>query len=188
LKQTLTVILILTVFVDISFPLTGSESLKTQYLLLLKILTYDKKFLSKKSDKVIIGIVFQSNYRTSDASKDALIAAIGESMLKVEKRKVNFILMDLSFTGELEYYGKNSAPDVLFILPIRDINFSSILAYSWKFKILTFTSVPAYMDEGISTCVNMNGERPVILINRISARNEGVDFSSQLLKVARIVE
>ena len=188
MKKLFIIFLVFTAFVEISFPISGSESLKTQYLLLLKILTYDKKFLNKVSDKVTIGIVFQSNYKTSDVSKDVLISAFEESELKVENRRVNYILMDLSLKGELEYYGKNSTPDVLFVLPLKDINFSSIIAYSWKYKIMTFTSVPAYMNEGISTCVNMNGERPVILINRLSARNEGVDFSSQLLKVARIIE
>jgi len=44
------------------------------------------------------------------------------------------------------------------------------------------------MNVGISACINVDGEKPVIIINRNSARNEGVDFSSQLLKVSRVIE
>jgi len=168
--------------------MSSSGSLKTQYTLLLKILTYDKKFLNKVSDKVIIGVVFQSGYRLSSDAKESLIEIIDGSDLKVEKRMVNYLLIDLSKSGGLENSVRNNPPDVLFVLPMRGINIGSITSVSQKYYIMTFTSVPAYMNDGISTCVNMDGEKPVIIINRNSARKEGVDFSSQLLKVARIIE
>jgi YfiR/HmsC-like len=188
LKKVLIVFLVLVVIVGILFPMSGSGSLQTQYTLLLKILTYNKNFLNKATDKVIIGIVFQSSYRPSIDTKETLIDVIDESGLKVENRIVNYILMDLSGSGGFEYFVKNNSPDVLFVLPMRGVNIGSITSVSEKYKIMTFTIVPAYMNDGISTCVNMDGEKPVIIINRNSARNEGVDFSSQLLKVARIIE
>lgn len=188
MKKTLTIFLFLIVFVENSFSMSGSESLKTQYILLLKILTYNKKFLSRSSDNVVIGIAYQSGYRLSSDTKESLVDIIDESALRVEKRKVNYILIDMSEAGAMENFVRNNTPDVIFILPLRGFNISSITSYSRKYKIMTFTDVPAYMDEGVSTCVNMDGEKPGIMINRISARSEGVDFSSQLLKVARMVE
>ena len=176
------------IFVEIAFPLSGSETLKTQYLLLLKILTYDKKFLSRSSDNVAIGIAYQRSYRLSSDTKESLVEIIDESGLSVEKRKINYILVDMSESGALENFFRNNSPDVLFVLPLRSTGINNITALSQKHKVMTFTNVPAYMDEGISTCVNMDGEKPSIMINRNSARSEGVDFSSQLLKVARIVE
>jgi YfiR/HmsC-like len=174
--------------VGILFPISGSESLKIQYTLLLKIMTYNKNFLGKATDKVIIGIVFQSGYRISTDAKETLVDVIDGSGLKVENRIVNYILIDLSGSAGMEYFVKNSSPDVLFVLPMRGINISNITDVSERYKIMTFTVVPAFMDDGISACVNMDGEKPVIMINRNSARSEGVDFSSQLLKVARIIE
>jgi hypothetical protein len=188
LKKVFIISLVLAVIVGILFPMSGSESLKTQYTLLLKILTYDKNFLGKRTDKVIIGIVYQSSYRLSADEKETLIDLIDESGLKVEKRTVNYILMDLSESGALGYFFKNNSPDVLYVLPIRGVNINTITSYSEKYKIMTFTGVSDYINEGISTCVNMDGEKPVIIINRNSAHREGVDFSSQLLKVARIIE
>lgn len=174
--------------VGIIFPLTGSESLKTQFTLLLKILTYDKRFLGKVSDKVLIGIVYQNNYRLSADEKETLVDNIEESGLKVENRIVYYRSVDLSSPDVLENFVKNNSPDVLFILPVKGISINSITACSEKYKIMTFTGEPSYMNQGISTGVNMEREHPVIVINRNSARNEGVDFSSQLLKVARIIQ
>ena len=188
MKKAFIIFLVFAVIVGNLFPVSGSGTLKTQYTLLLKILTYDKKFLIKATDKVIIGIVFQNSYRLSVDAKETLVDIIDESGLKVENRIVNYILMDLSGSGRLEYFVKNNSPDVLFVLPVRGINIGTITAVSQKYKIMTFTGVSAFMDDGISVCVNMDGEKPVIIINRNSARSESVDFSSQLLKVARIIE
>ena len=187
-KKAFIIILVFVVSFTFLFPRSGSGSLKIQYTLLLKILTYDKNFLNKATDKVIIGIVFQSGYRVSVDAKETLVDAIDESGLKVENRIVSYILMDMSGSGSMEYFVNNSYPDVLFVLPMRGINMSYITSLSKRYKIMTFTSVPAYMNDGISTCVNMDGEKPVIMINRNSARSEGLDFSSQLLKVARIIQ
>jgi hypothetical protein len=188
LKKAIIILLVLAVIDGNLFPMSGSAALKTQYILLLKMLTYNKSFLNKSTDKVIIGIVFQNSYRSSADAKDNLINVIDESDLKVENRTVDYILIDLSESGQLENFVINTSVDVLFILPMKGVNLSSITAFSAKYKILTFTSVPAYMNVGISACINVDGEKPVIIINRNSARNEGVDFSSQLLKVSRVIE
>lgn len=187
-KKAFIIILVFVVSFTFLFPMSGSETLKIQYTLLLKMLTYNKNFLNKRTDKVVIGIVFQDIYRVSSYAKETLIDVIDESGLKVENRTVNYVLINLSESGGLEYSVKNNSPDVLFVLPMRGINMSYITSLSTRYKIMTFTSVPAYMNDGISTCVNMDGEKPVIMINRNSARSEGLDFSSQLLKVARIIE
>jgi len=168
--------------------MSGSGALKTQYTLLLKMITYNKNFLNKVTDKVTIGIVFQNRYRLSADAKENLVNVIDDLGLKVENRVVEYILMDLSESSRLEYFVNNLSLDVLFVLPLRGTDINSIIAFSKKYKIMTFTSVPAYMNDGISTCVDMDGQNPVIIINRNSARSEGVEFSSQLLKVARIIE
>ena len=188
MKKVFLILFIFAVIDGILFPMSGSTALKTQYVLLLKMLTYNKSFLNKSTGKVIIGIVFQNSYRFSADEKDALVNVIDESDLKVENRSVDYILMDVSESTHLEYYGKSSSIDVLFVLPMRGINIGTITAFSQKYKIMTFTSSPDYMNVGISACVNMDGEKPVIIINRNSTRSEGVDFSSQLLRVARIIE
>jgi hypothetical protein len=52
---------------------------------------------------------------------------------------------------------------------------------------MTFSGVPEYVEEGISVGIDVKNNKPLIVINIKSAKLEGIDFNSQLLKIAKIL-
>ena len=81
-----------------------------------------------------------------------------------------------------------SGADVLYITPMRAVDLGSITKQTRAAARVTLTGVPEYVDAGIAVGVDLQGERPRILINLAAARAEGADFDSRLLKLAKIVE
>lgn len=76
--------------------------------------------------------------------------------------------------------------DILYVAPLRSVSISDIAAAAQALGIRTWSSVPAYVDKGLALGVGIREDRPLILVNRTSARAEGSDLSSQLLKLARV--
>lgn len=77
--------------------------------------------------------------------------------------------------------------DILYVAPLRSVSISDIAAAAQALGIRTWSSVPEYVDKGLALGVGIREDRPLILVNRTSARAEGSDLSSQLLKLARVV-
>ncbi len=77
--------------------------------------------------------------------------------------------------------------DILYITPLRATGIKEIIRACGAGKILTLTGVPEYVTDGVAIGIGIKGEKPRILINITSAKNEGSDFSSQLLKLAMVI-
>lgn len=53
---------------------------------------------------------------------------------------------------------------------------------------MTFTGVPKYVEQGIAVGIGIQDRKPKIHINLSASKAEGAEFSSQLLKLAEIVD
>ena len=161
-------------------------SLEVQYPLLLKIITFDRNHDSRLANNLMIGIVYQGNYRTSKLSKEELTDIIEKKDLNVEGKKVSYTALDVSVITDLTKQIKSNDIDVLFILPLR-MRIDGIISESRKNRVMTFSGVPKYIEDGASVGIDIKGDKPLIVINLNSAKAEGVDFNSQLLKLAKIL-
>jgi hypothetical protein len=77
---------------------------------------------------------------------------------------------------------------LIYVAPLRAYDVTKISNLSKKLKILTLTGVNEYIDFGLSITIGVKGDKPQIIINLPSAKAEGADFSSQLLKLATVIE
>ena len=64
----------------------------------------------------------------------------------------------------------------------------NIIDISRREKIITLTGVPEYVNMGLAVGIDIRENRPQIVINMSAAKAEGADFSSQLLKLSKIVD
>ena len=78
--------------------------------------------------------------------------------------------------------------DVLYVAPLRSVEIRALSRISREGGALTFTGVPEYLRMGLAVSVGSRRGRPEILINADAAAAEGVLFSSELLKIATLVE
>ncbi|OGD18803.1 MAG: hypothetical protein A2W03_15005 [Candidatus Aminicenantes bacterium RBG_16_63_16] len=160
-----------------------------QYQLFLKILRYDRHFTAKPTTQVVIGILYQSGFRSSYEAMQAFSKAVqGTAQREFPNASIQAVPIDLDNQPDLETALAGSKADLMYIAPLRAMNLKIITSLSRAKKVITLTGVPDYAEKGVAVGVGLKGESPEIIINLPAAREEGSDFSSSLLKLARVIE
>jgi|WetSurMetagenome_2_1015567.scaffolds.fasta_scaffold247413_2 hypothetical protein len=160
-----------------------------QFSILSKILAFDRTLVRKGKTEVVVGILFQNRFRPSVIAKDQFLAAQeGSAAVTVDGMPIRCLAINIDDgDGPLE-----SAPftdlDALYVAPLRAVSLDAVTALSRAEGIVTLTGVPEYLEQGLAIAIGAKEERPVIIINLPAARGEGAEFSSQLMRVARVVQ
>jgi hypothetical protein len=172
--------------------LTGNQpapvSAPNQFQLVLKVLTAERNRPLGTRPTLAIGIVYQRKSPDSRDVKDRFAAEIGKGAANDRAPAVRFGLIDVSNPADLASQVARTNPDILYVSPLPGFDLGPIVSLSRARKILTFTGVPAYVRSGLSVGFSSEPGEARILINRKASRAEGADFSSKLLKLARVIE
>jgi hypothetical protein len=176
----------------LSAPVSGQEMplpVDVQLAMFDRILTYDKAFDERVGPEVVVGVLYQQNYRASRDAKDALLVAAREratpTLSGVPVRFVPVLLNDeRSLVGVIEAVGI----DVLYVTPVRAVDVADLARVNGTRHVTTITGVPAYVESGIAVGLDLRGGKPEIVVNVETCEQSGVVFSSQLLQLARRIE
>lgn len=165
-------------------PVPSEEQLK----ILLNTLTFDRNLKERQGERLTIGIVYQGSYRNSLQAKDDLIEALKSVPIReIFSHSLHIVPIDLYLIG-LEEAVTSQDVDVLYVAPLKAYDIRKISQLSRQERVITFSGVPEYSEQGIAVTVGKKGDKAQIIINLSAAKAEGADFSSQLLKLAKIVE
>ncbi len=159
----------------------------TQWSFLQKILSFQRKLEPDDTRKPVFAIVYQSKLRVSLDVRNEIIQLLDEAKPSIGGVAVRVVEIDLSQEPALAQLAASQAT-VIYVAPLRSYSISTITDMSRALKILTFSSVPSYVEKGLAVGIDNRGGRPHILINRNAALQEGSDFHSQLLKLVTIVD
>jgi hypothetical protein len=77
---------------------------------------------------------------------------------------------------------------LLYLVPLRGADLGQLLSGVAAAQTLTMSGTQGYVERGIAVGLELRGSKPIIRINLAAARAQGADFSSQLLKLAEIVD
>lgn len=187
-----TVSMLILLSVMIAIPANAQEMpvpVDLQNSLFMKVLTFDRNLKKYDKEEIIIGILYQSKYRNSLNAKNQLLTATNE----IADRKINsipyrYIPIEVGDMSEIETAIINAGVRILYITPMRNVDFSTIGRVCRANQILTITGVPEYVESEFAVGIGIRSERPIILINLAEAKAEGADFTSQILKLAKIIE
>lgn len=161
--------------------------MEMQFPLFLKILTFDRNLRERAGNEIVIGIVYQSKFRTSLEIKDALVEVMDKSSIKkIEEIPVRCVAIDVDNTNLGDAISKSKV-NVLYITPLRALELKRIIRVSRAQKLTTLTGVPDYVGSGLAVGIGVKGKNPRIIINLPAARAEGSNFSSQLLRLAKVI-
>lgn len=168
---------------DIQVPI------EQQVSLLVKILNFDRN-LGRNADKqIVFAILYQKKFRKSlDAKNDFEQAISKYSITKIDTLPIKLMAIDISEDSDLVSIITDNRVNVIYLAPVKATNIGDITTLSRRRQITTMTGVPEYVNAGISVGVGAKGDKPQILINLNSARAEGINFKSQLLKLAKIID
>lgn len=167
---------------------SGSVPVNIQYALFVKILSFDRTLGAQARGEIVIGVVYEGNSMKSSDVKSKLVTAMEEAPADVKGMPVRYMLMDLDVEQDVSLLVARHRPTILYVAPIRAAGIEAITTVSRAEKILTLTGVPQYVESGLAVGVGVNAERPQIIVNLPAAKSEGVDFDSQLLRIARVIQ
>jgi hypothetical protein len=156
--------------------------MKNQVVMFLKILPYDYE-LKKRGDNLKIGAIsFCSS--ESKVAKDSFLNELKE--YKDEKiGEQSFSYQEISSLDTL----KNNPFDIVYISPGCKNNLNDIKKITLQKKIITITGVPEYVYDGFaSISINLKNNKPKIMVNIQNTKDEGSNFSANLLKLAEVIK
>lgn len=160
-----------------------------QLPLFFKIFAYDKNFNLKIGAQLDIVIVYQKKFITSMNIKNSVQSILESDNYKVyNSLPVTVKSVSIESVSELDNYLRKNNADVLYLAPLRALNISELAEITRARKILTITGVPQYVEQGLSVGIGIKNEKPQIIINLTASKSEGSNFSSQLLKLAKVIE
>jgi len=166
------------------FPLNAEDVLvpmDVQIALFAKIWKLDRTF--KPATTVRVGVIYQRKYRPSGNVANQMLAAIQATNLPID-----CTLIDLDEQATIRQRIPSNGFDVFYVTPLRAIDVRTIAEISRMNRIKTITGVPAYVSDGLAVGIGLLNQRPLIIVNLRAARAEGSEFSSQLLKLSRVIE
>lgn len=165
-------------------PLPAEEQLNV----LLKALTFDRNLKEHRGERLTIGIVYHGSFKKSLQAKDEMIEAFKTIPIKeIFGHSLHVVPIGLHLIS-LEEAVATQDVGILYITPLDSYDIQKISELSRRKGVITLCGVPQYSEQGIAVTVGRKGETPQIIINLDAARAEGADFSSQLLKMAKIVD
>jgi hypothetical protein len=157
--------------------------LERQVTLILKTLTYDRQLEAKAKGNLTVGIV----YNPADPNSVQVAKDVSEVLAKFATKRVkglplNQYLVEYATPGQLDVVVKNRALTVFYVCPgVKGLPY--LLKVAEQFQITTTTGVPGFVKDGVAVGVSLSGERPQMLVNRASAKAEGVEFDASLLRI-----
>jgi uncharacterized protein DUF4154 len=159
-----------------------------QIPILVKILNFDRNLPERAGGRLVVGVLFQSRYRTSANVADQVCPALQTLPAgALGAMELACVAIDLDATPALDSALRRKQVDVLYVSPLRAVPLEDVMAVSRAGGITTLTGVPRYVETGLAIGLDMKGERPEIVINLAASRAEGADLTAHLLKLARVV-
>lgn len=161
---------------------------EVQVPLFKKILTFDRNLKSRAGTEIDIGVLFQKGIKLSSDTKNEFITLSTRMLDSIEHTPVHIVPLEYDDEADLKSNLSKHNIDILYITPMRAVDLEMVSQLCQTLKILSITGVPQYVYDGVSVGLDIKAEKPQIIINLQSSKAEGVDFSSKLLNLAKVIK
>jgi hypothetical protein len=158
-----------------------------QMPLFLKVLSFDRQLSARVGPELVVGIVYQSGYRTSTNAKNDAVRALNDVRTTPDGRAVRAVAIDIDRESLTDAVARTRLT-MLYVAPLRGYDLANVCAAARTAQATTVTGVARYATQGLAVSVRLEGDRPRLLVNVDAAKSEGAEFSAELLKLAKIVQ
>ena len=162
--------LVLTAFATAETPVDTER----QSSMFKRIFNYDKHL--RGSDKIVV-LVFSADPSGS--------AAQGVAKVFRENGLFPAVVSPSSLNDNL---AATLSPESTVVYVVEGTDYAPVKAFAAAKGFLTIAGLPSLAEAGhVSVSVDLNGNRPEIVVNMPRLETEGHEFSSELLKLARVI-
>lgn len=193
-------LLVLPVFPGLTWPDYQSSGQQKYYLnpaselqLLKKLLVFERNWKSSSGEVLVIGILYQKSSQISSWALEDwlnLQQSLSPEEFSVEKARLVFQPIDLDSAQPLEKNLSDFKVRLLYLTPIELARkpglLPAIIRTCEKLGVGTLTAVPEYLDAGVALAFVWQKDRYQIFVNLEATRAQGLNFSSQFLKLTTI--
>ena len=163
---------------------------EVQVPLLFKILTFDRRVGTRPPGNVIvIAVVFQTGYRASLVARNQIVDALkAMEDSTISGHPVRWVAVEWIDEAQVRLALIRERTDVVYVTPLRGVELHPLVRTARAAGMTTFTGVPLYVEQGVALSIGIVRERPQIIVNLAATRAEGSDFTSQLLRLCKVIE
>ncbi len=160
-----------------------------QLSVIARTMLFDRNFASRVGEELVIGVLYQPEYRASRRSKDAIVeASAAQDLSRLLGLPVRVVAVPAAGSGSRVVNALARADiDIAYVTPLRMFDLDILARVCRELRIVTASGVAEYMENGIVLGIGSRGGRPEIVVNMMLARDIGVDFDSQFLQLARVI-
>ena len=162
--------------------------INVQFPLLIKVLSFERTLIGKAGNEIVIGILYYRKNKSSNDVHEEILDLVRSAKPKIGSSTVRCVPIEMNEGMDLSTQLNRYQIQALYITPMRAIDVESIASTCQSNHILSMTGVIDYLDSGIALGVGIHQDKPQIIVNLSEAKAEGADFSSKLLRLAKIIE
>ena len=161
-----------------------------QVPLLFKILTFDRRLEARPpGNAIVIAVVFQTGYRASLVARNQIVDALKAMQdSTISGHPVRWVAVEWIDEEQVRLALIRERTDVVYVTPLRGVELHPLVRTARAAGMTTFTGVPLYVEQGVALSIGIVRERPQIIVNLAATRAEGSDFTSQLLRLCKVIE
>ncbi len=141
--------------------------------IILKIMMLDRELPAKTGGKIVVGVI------GSPRAARAFRALEGEA---IDKRKT----MRVVRVVEYEELPPEVAPTFLFAGENADPR--EVTRYTRRENVLSVTTVPSYVEAGVTLGIGVENNRPKIMLNLTGSEAERMSWDPKILKISRTIK
>jgi len=153
------------------------------------VLSYDDEIKSRTGDDVTVAVLSKPGNAGSETMSAGMLKAFkGIGSIKVQGMPLK--VMGLGFTGggALGSAISSQGIDVLYICSGLEADLPAIIDSTRKNHVLSIGSREDHITRGLAVGVLPMDGKPTIIVNLGASKAEGAAFSSDLLRLAKVIK
>lgn len=156
--------------------------------IIARAMAYDYNLKTRAGSTITVAVLYKSGDSSSEASADRWLEAL-RTLESVTIQGARLKVIKLSFSGgeKLTSDGQGREVDVLLVGDGLNGDISTISKVSRAQDWLTVGTRERHTRDGLAMAVFNEGGRNVISVNLPASNAEGVNFASDLLRLARVI-
>jgi hypothetical protein len=160
-----------------------------QVLILGRALAYDDEIKNRAGDDVTIAVLAKTGNPASETLAATMLKAFrGIGGVKVQGLGLKFTQLGFSNGPTLQASLASSNVDVLYVCAGLEGDLPAVIEATRKRRIVSIGSRPEHVDRGVALGVFQVDGKPTIVVNLPAAKAEGSAFSSDLLRLAKVIK
>jgi len=160
-----------------------------QVLILARVLSYDDEINSRTGDDVTVAVVAKPGNAGSEAMSAGMLKAFKAiGSIKVQGMPLKVVGVNFTGGGALGSAISGQGIDVLYVCAGLEADLPAIIDTTRKNHVLSIGSREDHITRGLAVGVLAMDGKPTIIVNLGASKAEGAAFSSDLLRLAKVIK